>query len=747
MPILKVALPTPLRKLFDYLPAKGQRLPRPGVRVQVPFGKRQLVGVLIELADESSVPTNKLRAVRDYLDQEPLFDAEHLQLLTWVAHYYHQPLGEVMQLALPALLRQGQALHPPQQLRWQLTEQAAHLAADELARAPRQLALIEYLQRCHTPPVQKEILAAGFNLTQLKALEEKQLIEGFTLGRKTQGIGLPALTPEVIQPKEVLAEIPLKLTQEQDRVIQKLFAGLGHFQPHLLLGVTGSGKTEVYLQLIQRVLERGQQALVLIPEIGLTPQTLGRFQRRFNRRVVALHSGLTDRERLNAWRAALEGKAAVVLGTRSAIFTPLPKLGVILVDEEHDASFKQQDGVRYQARDLAVMRAKRLGIPVLLGSATPSLESLAHGLAGDYKLHYLKQRPEEHIKVPLPKLLDIRSRKLTSGFSQPLLALIGKHLEAGNQVLILLNRRGFAPVLMCTECGWIAGCNHCDARMTWHREPSKLHCHHCDTQQPLPAACPQCGHQELLPFGSGTERAEETLQERFPDIPIIRIDRDSVKGRDALHHKLQQIAHAKPGILLGTQMLAKGHHFPDVTLATLLDADHGLYSSDPRAMERTAQLLVQVAGRAGRAAKPGEVVIQTHHSDDPRLEKLCVQGYEALAKDLLEERRSSSWPPYAYLALWRAEAPARPAVEEFMQALNQAARQSLQYQPEAISLLGPVPAPMERRQGRYHMQFLLHAEKRAPLHRFLARLLPWVEEAVEARRVRWSLDVDPDELF
>lgn len=747
MPLLRVALPTPLRRLFDYLPAKGQSLPEPGTRVQVPFGSRQLIGLLVDRVDDSEVPVNKLKAARDYLDQQPLFDRAHLEFLLWVAHYYHQPVGEVIQVALPQLLRQGQALHPPQQPRWQLTEAGEASSLDELKRAPRQAQLVEFLKRRQTAPLQKEILAAGFNAAQLKALAEKGLIESYTLKRKSQGVGLPVLPQEAPQPKEVLAEIPLKLTSEQDAVLQLLLAGLGRFQPHLLLGVTGSGKTEVYLQLIQHVLERGEQALVLIPEIGLTPQTLGRFQRRFNRRVVALHSGLTDRERLNAWRAASEGKAAVVLGTRSAVFTPLPKLGVIIVDEEHDASFKQQDSVRYQARDLAVMRAKRCQVPVLLGSATPSLESLAHGLDRQYRLHHLTQRPEEQVTVPQPKLLDIRSRKLVSGFSEPLLKVMGQHLAQGNQVLVLLNRRGFAPVLMCTECGWIAGCTHCDARMTWHREPAKLHCHHCDHQQPLPAACPQCGHPELHPLGSGTERAEETLQERFPDFPVIRLDRDSVRGRHALQDKLDQIAHAKPGILLGTQMLAKGHHFPDVTLATVLDADHGLYSSDPRAMERTAQLLIQVAGRAGRAAKPGEVVIQTHHSDDPRLEKLCVQGYEALAKDLLAERRKAAWPPYAFLAIWRAEAPQMQAVEALMQTLFSRAQESLVECPEAVSLLGPVPAPMERRQGRYHMQLLFHAEKRAPLHRLIARILPWLETAPEARKARWSLDIDPDDLF
>lgn len=744
MPLIQVALPTPLRRLFDYWPVAGEPLPTAGVRVKVPFGNRQMIGLVIGLTETSEFPANRIKAALTYLDTAPLFSKQHLNFIYWVANYYHQPLGEVLQASLPVLLRQGQALHPPQEPRWQLTELGRTTSIENLKRAPKQAALVAFLQAKDQPKTQKSLQSQGFTLAMLQGLQSKKLIELQKLAKHNKGIGLPQLAPVENLPTSVLAEVPLRLTDEQQQVVELLVNKVDAFSPALLQGVTGSGKTEVYLQLIQHLLEQGKQVLVLIPEIGLTPQTLKRFERRFNRRVVALHSGMTDKERLSSWRSALEGRAAVVLGTRSAIFTPLPKLGLIIVDEEHDSSFKQQDGVRYQARDLAVLRAKKENLPVLLGSATPSLESLAKAKDKSYLWLHLKQRPGAGVLVPEPKLLDIRNRHLVGGFSEPLLLAMDKHLKEKNQVLVLLNRRGFAPVLMCTSCGWIAGCLYCDARMTWHREPPKLHCHHCDQQQPLPTNCPQCVEGELKPLGAGTERAEETLQERYPDIPVIRLDRDSVKNRNDLASKLDQIARQRPAILLGTQMLAKGHHFPDVTLATLLNADHGLYSSDPRAMERTAQLIIQVAGRAGREEKPGEVIIQTHHSDDPRLEKLCIEGYEALALDLLEERQKINWPPYAYLAMLRAEAPKTEQVEHFMRLL---AEQANLLNQEEIALLGPVPAPMERRQGRYHMQLLLHANKRAPLHRLIAQLLLWLETSPEARRVRWSLDVDPEDLF
>lgn len=745
MPLIQVALPTPLRSLFDYYPVAGEPLPVAGTRVRVPFGSRQLIGLVIGQVETSNLAPQRLKAALAYLDKQPLLAPLDLAFLSWVASYYHHPLGEVVQAALPTLLRQGQPLEPPQEEKWQLTQQGLNTAPASLGRAVRQAELLQHLHRLQRPVSKKDLQAQGFTLAIIQGLITKNLLTEYMPPQAAKaGIGLPKLAAVTPLPTSVLAAVPLQLTQEQQQVMLHLQACLGSFQPVVLQGVTGSGKTEVYLQLIQQVLERQQQALVLVPEISLTPQTLKRFTQRFNRPVVALHSGLTDKQRLDAWRSASSGKAAVVLGTRSAIFTPLPNLGLIIVDEEHDASFKQQDNLRYQARDLAVMRASQRQVPVVLGSATPSLESLAKAKTQEYLWLQLHNRPGQGQKPPQPQLLDIRSRHLVGGFSEPLLKAMDQHLAAKNQVLVLLNRRGFAPVLMCTACGWIAGCLQCDARMTWHLEPLQLHCHHCDKQQPLPPACPQCQSDKLTPLGVGTERAEEVLSQRYPAIPIIRLDRDSVRNRQDLSTKLEQIATQAPAILLGTQMLAKGHHFPQVTLATLLNADHGLYSSDPKAMERTAQLIIQVAGRAGRADKPGEVIVQTYHSDDPRLEKLCVEGYTALAVDLLTERKQSHWPPYAYLAIFRAEAPKAEVVAEFMQQL---AAQAEANNHEQLSLLGPVPAPMERRQGRYHMQLVLHAKKRAPLHRLSEQLLQWLDSAASARRVRWSLDIDPEDLF
>lgn len=593
------------------------------------------------------------------------------------------------------------------------------------------------------------IASAWIERDVCRRLQEKGLAHEVEVTPKGDGVGLPDLQHQApMSPQdEVLAESPLTLNGPQREAVDHVINRLGQFAPVVLLGVTGSGKTEVYLQVIERVLARGQQALVLVPEIGLTPQTVARFRQRFAREVVLLHSGLNDRERLSAWRAAREGQADIVIGTRSAVFTPLQHPGVIIVDEEHDASFKQQDGFRYHARDLALVRAQREQVPIMLGSATPSLETLAQVERGHCALLRLPDRAAATRTPPVPQLLDIRNRHLQGGFSVPLLEVMQRHLDHGRQVLVVLNRRGFAPVLMCHACGWIAGCQHCDARMTWHREPPRLHCHHCGHRQPLPEVCPQCHEAELLPLGAGTERGEEILAARFPKVPIIRIDRDSVRGKDRLQEKLADIHAGHPALLIGTQMLAKGHHFPQVTLAAVVDADHGLYSSDPRAMERMAQLLTQVAGRAGREAHAGEVIIQTHHSDDPRLNLLCQSGYEVLAQQLLHERRESHWPPYSHQALWRAEAPKPEAAQALMQALAGAAQQQPVVANGSVFCLGPVPAPMERRQGRYHVQLLMQADKRSLLHQLLAILVPWLEKLPEARRARWSLDVDPIELL
>lgn len=753
MHYLHLALPTPLNQLFTYLPLANLPLPNKGTRIKVPFGRQQLVGVLVDISPNAPVEAKRLKKCLVYLDEQPLFNPQALAFLTWVSRYYHQPLGEVLSLAMPSLLRQGNALHPPQQARWQLTAAGKQATREELGRAYKQAELLGFLQEENRPLSQAQIQATGFSLALIQGLEDKQLIEKFTLAASTKakankaGIGLPLLDKKAVKKTNLLAEPELTLSEEQATALASLQTRLTGFSVSLLEGVTGSGKTEVYLQLIHQVLALGKQVLVLVPEIGLTPQTLARFEARFSVKLVALHSGLTPNQRLAAWRAGVEGQAQLVLGTRSAVLAPLPNLGLILVDEEHDASYKQQDTVRYQARDLAIYRAQQLDIPLVLGSATPSLESLRKAQEEKYTWLKLTQRPFAGTEPPQPKLLDIRSEKLQGGLSQPLILAMQRHLNAGNQALILLNRRGYAPVLMCTGCGWLANCQLCDAKLTYHQEPLQLLCHHCNYQALLPNACPSCQGLELLPLGVGTERLEETLAEIFPDIPLIRLDRDTLRRPTDLAAALKKIHQTSPAILLGTQMLAKGHHFPQVTLATVLNADQGLYSSDPRALERSAQLIIQVAGRAGREDKAGEVLIQTHHSDDPRLLKLCKEGYTSLALELLTERAASQWPPYAFIALLRAEAYKKEQVEELMQLLAEQANLLNQRHQLQLNLLGPSPAPMERRQGRYQMQFLLHSDKRSNLHQLANHLIAWLNNQPLARRVRWSLDIDPEDLF
>jgi primosomal protein N' (replication factor Y) (superfamily II helicase) len=733
--VLRVAVPTPLRRLFDYRP--GPDTPpcgwQPGIRVHIPFGRRQVVGVVVACAERSELPLDQLKPVTRCLDSEPLPE-DWLWLCSFTARYYQHSLGDTLHQALPVLLRQGRPLAGRVRERWQ-----ALAKPDEddprLRRAPRQAELLAMLhQHPHGLPTQA-VLAQGYSREQLLALLEKRLVE-------RSETPLAAAEPAA---EKLLAEPALPLNREQAEALGVLHQRLDAFHPCLLHGVTGSGKTEVYLQLIEAVVAKGRQALLLVPEIGLTPQTLARFRSRFRVPVVALHSGLTDNERLDAWEAVASGRAPIVIGTRSAIFTPLARPGAIIVDEEHDGSFKQQEGLRYHARDLAVARAQHHGIPLLLGSATPSLESLYHAGRGNYRHLRLTRRASRHAPARL-ELLDLRGRPRQGGLIPPAIEAIRETLEAGHQVLVFINRRGFAPTLACHACGWLADCDSCDARMTLHRQPPMLACHHCDKRRPVPDACPGCGSADLRPLGSGTERTEETLSALFPKVAVHRIDRDSTRRKDALEHTLAQVRRGEPCLLVGTQMLAKGHHLPHVTLVVVVNADAGLYASDFRALEHSAQLLVQVAGRAGRAAHPGRVLVQTLHTDDPHLRLLAEHGYDALAEQLLAERRAAALPPYRFFALLRLESPR----EETANALGREAASMLrgwmsEHTPD-VNCLGPVPAPMERRQNRYHIQLLLSGSRRSQLHAACARLTAWLERSPEARRVRWSLDVDPQAL-
>ena len=542
-------------------------------------------------------------------------------------------------------------------------------------------------------------------------------------------------------------EIPLPamaaktaLNPAQQTAAAEIIGALAGYKAFLLDGVTGSGKTEVYLEAIAAAVASGRQALVLLPEINLTPQTLARFRARFGS-VAAFHSGLSDGERLATWLAARDGTAPVIVGTRSAAWLPLKAPGLIVVDEEHDASFKQHEGFRYSARDLAVVRAQRAKVPVVLGSATPSLESL-HNAAQDRYAHLRLPERAGTARHPSMKLLDIRSRRLVEGLSDLLLDAVKRHLTAGGQVLLFLNRRGYAPTLMCHDCGTPEACKRCDARMTLHGD-RRLVCHHCGAERPVPKQCSHCGSQSFGAVGQGTERIEQALTELFPDAGVARVDRDSTRRKGSMEKLLGEVQSGERRLLVGTQMLAKGHDFPNVTLVGVLDADQGLFSSDFRASERMAQLIIQVAGRAGRADKPGEVLIQTHQPDHPLLNNLVREGYGSFAASALAERRIAGLPPYAALALLRAEAPASAAPTAFLEAAREllAARRI-----QGVQLLGPAPAPMERRAGRYRAHLLLQAGQRAPLQNLLAAALPELDGLKQARKVRWSIDVDPVSL-
>ncbi len=735
--ILRLALPSPMRRLFDYrapLGAPAASL-QPGLRVRVPFGRREVIGILVEVSETSEVPADKLRPALQLLDEQTPMPPALFRLCLWTAQYYQHSLGDTLSWALPVLLRQGEPAEARQERFWHMTE-GASLNDPRLTRAPRQREALRTLAQ-HAHGVAHSLLSKlELNRDSLELLLEKRLV----CVEVRRSAPLQRAGGWLAQPE-------LPLNPEQRAACEAIRSSFGGFQAFLLAGVTGSGKTEVYLQLIRQALEAGEQVLVLIPEINLGPQTLARFEQRFNARIALLHSNVNDRERLDAWLAARDGEADIVIGTRSALFTPLQRPGLIIVDEEHDASYQQQEGLRYHARDLALVRARQDNVPIVLGSATPSLESLHNAHAGRYGLLRLTQRAGG-AKPPRFLRLDIKSRPLDSGISAPLQQAIAQTLEAGQQVLVFLNRRGFAPTLLCHDCGWISTCPRCDARMTVHQRSNELRCHHCGHVERRPANCPKCDMVDLRPLGTGTERAEERLEILFPQYPVLRIDRDSTSRKGAMDKLFNTIQRGEPCLLVGTQMLAKGHHFPRVTLVAILDADGGLFSADFRASERMAQLIVQVAGRAGRAEEPGTVIIQTHLADHPLLVQLTEQGYFAFAEQALSERRAAGLPPFAHLALLRGEAHKPGQAEDFLdQACDEAEHLLEELQLSGIELLGPVPAPMERRAGRYRAQLLLQANARAPLHRLMSVWLQRLEQFPGGRAVRWSLDVDPIDLF
>lgn len=723
-PVWRLALPLPLPRLFDYRPPAGGQADAGdiGLRVRVPFGSRELVGIVADVGPaEGDAPELKEALAR--LDPEPVFHGELLDSLHWLARYTHAPLGDVLATALPATLRRGEPIPDTHAWAWQLTEAGHGGRASLRAGRPRRLA-----DRLADGAVDEDTLDLSDEdwRAAARALAKRGFVERVAVPAVAQAPA-PRSGPE--------------LNAEQQAAVDAVLAARDGFAALLLDGVTGSGKTEVYLHAIADCLARGRQALVLVPEIGLTPQTLARFRARLGVPVHALHSGLGDGERARTWAAFARGEARVVVGTRSAVFLPLPEAGLIVVDEEHDGSFKQLDGIRYHARDLALVRGKALGVPVLLGSATPSLESLRNAQAGRYAHLRLHQRAGQ-AQPPAVRVCDVRKRPLEAGLSPEMVQAIGQALDADGQVLVFKNRRGYAPVLLCHDCGWSAQCQRCDAPMTVHAGGRRLQCHHCGARRPAPNACPDCGGLALQPQGAGTERIEEILTARFPDVPVLRIDRGTTQRRDALEQALAKFG-TQRGILVGTQMLAKGHDLPNLTLVAVVGVDEGLFSADFRAPEKLAQLLIQVAGRAGRARRAGEVLLQTHHPGHPLLATLLAGGYHAFAEAELAQREMAGFPPFAHMAMFRAEAKHVDACDAFLRMT----RETLRDVHAPLDLHGPLPAPMPRRAGFQRMQLILSAADRRSLHAALDAALPAVYASPEARRVRWSLDVDPIDLY
>ena len=776
--IFRVAIPVPVYRLFDYLAPEnsGSDHVKPGVRLEVPFGKGKKIGYLLEIVGDSAVDACKLKPVIRILDRQPLLSAKDLRLLLWAGRYYHHPVGEVVSAVFPAALRQGKSVVVQTEKRYALTDLGRTMSGEQLQRTPKQKIVLKKFQdgpaslseaelsawNDNWRPAVKLLIARQLLQIELSAAEGQSpealssvaetkrhlipLIPAFSL----KGEGVDTCVDTYAQGEEggntrptVISNNPLQCNPPQQSAINAVCAGLGQFGVFLLEGVTGSGKTEVYLQIIQTVLERGQQVLVLVPEITLTPQLEDRFRQRFAVSIALSHSKLTDKQRADAWLNMQQGRCSILLGTRSALFTPLKNPGLIILDEEHDVSFKQQDGFRFSARDIAVVRGKLLHIPVLLGSATPSLESLHNVDKRRYQLLHLPDRAGNAI-APVLQLLDIRNKRMQEGLSEALVAEMRLTLAKHEQVLLFLNRRGFAPTLICHGCGWVARCLRCDANLVIHVDEQCLRCHHCGQEQRLIKHCPACKVGDLTPLGLGTERVEKVLAELFADKVTVRLDRDSTQRKGALENYLQQINRGEVDIILGTQMLAKGHHFPNVTLVAILYVDSGLFSIDFHAAEKLAQMIVQVSGRAGRAEKPGKVIMQTRQPEHPLLTTLIREGYRSFAKTALAERKAAMLPPFSYQALLRVQAGDVDAPPLFFQAVAGLVQE---LNAGHTQVLGPVAAPMARRAGLYRYQLLFQNTRRQELHLLLEALVPEIAKLKQAKKVRWTLDVDPVDLY
>lgn len=727
--IISVAVAVPLRQAYDFMVPDHGPTPRVGARVKVQFGSRNLQGVILAVKASSDYPPDKLKKALEILDTDSVFEPQLLTTLLWVSRYYLAPIGEVMEAALPVVLRQGNQTTPASRKTWALSDHGRSSAIDELNRAPLQLAIIKRFMQS-TSLISSDFKQETSSWRQaIKALIEK--------GWLTEYVEEPKLASRQVSPPSLL------LTDEQNNATETLNNAIeaDSFSCSLLHGVTGSGKTEVYFSAMEQVLAKGKQVLLLVPEIGLTPQLVSRVEERFSVPICVMHSGLNETQRHLAWWHTKRANAKITIGTRSAIFSSFAELGLIVVDEEHDGSFKQQDGVRYHARDVAIYRAKQQDIPIVLGSATPSLESYANAQQGRYQSLVLEKRATG-VMLPTIELVDLNRQPSGDGLSPSMLEQIKVTLAQKQQVMLFLNRRGYAPVLYCKACKQACRCHRCDSHLTVHRRANKMRCHHCGFEGPVQSKCNNCHAEEMVEVGTGTQRVEAALNLRFPEATLLRIDRDSTRRKGALEDLLVQARSGQADILLGTQLITKGHDFPNVRMVGVLDADPGLYSTDFRATEYLFQQIIQVAGRAGRRKDTGRVLIQTHFPEHPFFEHIVAHDYTGFAENLLKLREESKFPPFGYFALLRAESTHQAKALQFLRK----ARQDIQPL-EGVQLMDVIPAPMERKAGRYRAQLLITASQRSLLNATLQQWLELLQFDAEAKRVarsvRWSLDIDP----
>ncbi len=727
---LEVALPIPLRADFTYRYV-GDKTCSPGARVKVPFRGRELIGIIINTPQTPSFAPEKIKDIIALLDAEAFFTTELLSLCRWGAHYYQHPLGEVIHAALPQRFREG--LHPASPMVYVHTQEGKGLTHEALKRAKQQQKVHQYLLE-NTSLDPENIEHAGLTKAAIQSLISKGLVEKI---QASQAAPAP-LTPPPESVNSGPNESPIELNEEQQQALDEI--RYHHYQCYLLQGVTGSGKTEVYLQAIARVIQSGQQALVLIPEIGLSPQTLDRFKKRFNVPIAVLNSNVSEGERAKQWHDTKLGHAKIVIGTRLASLTPFLNLGIIIVDEEHDRSYKQQDGFKYSARDISIYRAHTLNIPIILGSATPSLESLHNALNQKFKRLIMKKRAGKAIP-PHVTAVDLKNQNIHAGLTETALKQLTATIENKEQALIFVNRRGFAPSLLCHQCGWHAHCPNCDARMTYHMSAAQLICHYCERRKPIPHKCPDCASQKILTAGYGTEQIEQTLSDMFPETAVVRVDRDTTQKKNALAEKLKYGDRPEACIFVGTQMLAKGHHLPNLTLVVIADADQGLMSPDFRAAEKMGQLIAQVSGRAGRAEKPGHVIVQSYTPDHPLLNQLISKGYNTFANALLTQRQSASLPPFSHQAIFRAESKRPDNAMQFLKMVKSLLTPVLSG--FSASLLGPLPASIEKISDRYRFTLEVNSENKKQLLGLLALKLPEIDQQALSKRTRWSLEVDP----